>query len=293
MGAKVHHDLDLRTLDREYDNRGKVSPDALQAYRAVWATESERARAALKATLDISYGASALEKLDVFQPERIGPCPVQIYVHGGYWHLGDKRDCSYVALGLCGANMVTVVVNYGLALDVSVGRQVEQVRAAILWVRDNVAQYGGDPTRISLVGHSAGGHLAVMAVSHDEAGIPHLPSGLVKGICALSGVYELAPVRLTSLNQYIGLTEQDVSLLSPANLDFEDGVPLLAGVGSLEGAEFIRQNRAIVRHWSKSSAPVMEKIYEGDDHFSIRTQLRDRDSELCRDIVKLAGQNTF
>ena len=287
----VYRSFDLDSLNRQYDNRGKVTREALEAYRGEWALGSDLARTSFDCALDIQYGATIDEKLDVFKPAAVGPHPVQVYIHGGYWHFGDKRECAYVALGLCANSMVTVVINYGLAPLVSVAQQVEQTVNAIKWVAKNIARYDGDPSSVYVVGHSAGAHLALMTVAREfGARDARLSSGLVKGVCALSGVYDLEPIIRTSMNERIRLIDHEIEALSPARLDCDGDVIALVGVGSLEGEEFIRQTDVLVNRWSQKSSNVRAKIYEGDDHFSIRTGLGHPQSEVCRDIQGLMGR---
>jgi arylformamidase len=204
--SPVFRHFDRPELEREYDNRKKVPADLLEAYRARWRAGSCKARETMPCALDLAYGPSALEKLDVFMPEGGGRNPVQVYIHGGYWHFGDKAECSYVALGFSAAGVITVPINYGLAPEVRIGEQVRQCAAALRWVRDNIAEYGGDPEQIHVTGHSAGAHLAVMLATRDpDSGASPLPPGLVRSVCALSGIYDLEPVRFTVVNDAVRL----------------------------------------------------------------------------------------
>ena len=292
MSSAVFRQYDQATLDREYDNRGKVPLEVLQAYRARWAEGSRKARSTMRCTLDIPYGASPLEKLDVFHPHADGLRPVQIYIHGGYWHFGDKSDCSYVALGFDGLGMVTVTINYGLAPAVQIGEQVRQCAAAVQWVRRHIAAYGGDPEQLYVTGHSAGAHLALMMVAAEAGGgSPLVPPGRLKGICALSGIYDLEPIRAISVNDAVRLEPRDVQRLSPARLACNADAHILVGVGGREGDEYLRQTDVLAAEWSKSAKRLEKKIYPDDDHFSIRTGLNDPSREICQDIRRLLTWN--
>lgn len=294
MSTAIFRHFDLAGLNREYDNRAKVAKMSLNLYRAYWKQHSEAARAMLNCSLDLAYGESSDEILDIFGADGRGANPVQIYIHGGYWHFGDKSDCSYVALGFCGMGMTTVVINYGLAPAVPLARQIEQCERSIRWVRDNIAGFGGDPDRIFLTGHSAGAHLAAMTVA-ERPGKSNIRSaaGFVRGVCALSGLYDLEPIALTTVNEPLRLTGHDVAALSPARLQGPIGVPILVGVGALEGEEFIRQTDLLASRWSQNSSDVTRKIYADDDHFSIRTGLADPKSEVCQDIEALMAHSTM
>ncbi|MGD9924782.1 MAG: alpha/beta hydrolase [Pseudorhodoplanes sp.] len=293
MSAAIFRHFDQAALNREYDNRAKVANTGLNLYRAYWKQNSEVARATLNCSLDLPYGKSSDETLNVFRVgRRGGVTPVQIYIHGGYWHFGDKSECSYVALGFSGLGMTTVVINYGLAPAVPLVRQIEQCERAIRWVSENIADFGGDPESIFLTGHSAGAHLAAMAVAERprDSGVQPAAS-LVRGVCAISGIYDLEPIALTTVNEPLRLTAQDVAELSPARLKGPVKTPVMVGVGALEGEEFTRQTDLLASQWSQNSSDVTRKIYAGDDHFSIRTGLADPKSEICRDIEALVSRS--
>src|SRR5438445_156719 len=155
MPQVVFRDYDRAALDREYDNRAKVkdAPEWLERY----ARESAKARAELSCRLDVAYGPSAGETLDVFPAPGSGPAPVHVFIHGGYWHRLDKADGSFVARGLLPAGAAVVVINYALIPTVQMAELVSQCRASIAWVHRHAASFGGDPRRTFVSGHSAGG----------------------------------------------------------------------------------------------------------------------------------------
>src|SRR5271165_7147511 len=134
MNVAVFRQYDRVALDREYDNAAKISAETLKSYRARWAEQSRWARESIRCNLDLPYGQSAGERLDIFHLEQSSLASVQIYIHGGYWISNDKNDCSYVALGFVGAGYVTVVINYSLIPTVGMAEQVRQCRAALRWV---------------------------------------------------------------------------------------------------------------------------------------------------------------
>ena len=119
-----------------------------------------------------------------------------VYIHGGYWRALDKRDASFVAPPFVAAGALVVVPNYALCPAASIDEIVRQQRAALAWVWRHAAAHGGDPERIVVAGHSAGGHLAATMLATDWPGVdPGLPADLVKGALSLSGVFELEPLR--------------------------------------------------------------------------------------------------
>jgi arylformamidase len=116
------------------------------------------------------------------------------FIHGGYWQALDKSDFSYLAPTFVDAGIAFASLNYDLAPQVSVEEIVRQVRAAIVWLSGHAGDYGADPERIYVAGHSAGGHLTAMALATAWTDWPDAPSRPVKGGCSVSGVYELEPL---------------------------------------------------------------------------------------------------
>jgi arylformamidase len=286
MSDVIFRQYDQAALDREYDNALKISADTLKAHRARWAEQNERARATIPCVLDVPYGSAAGKRLDIFQPSEAGLSPVQVYIHGGYWISNDKKDCSYVALGFTGAGFVNVVINYDLIPNVTMAEQVRQCRAAVAWVHAHIRDYGGDPGQIYVTGHSAGGHLAVSLLTD-----PNIVPGRIKGVSSLSGLYDLEPVRLSFVNEKLGLSERDVDELSPLRLKPRDTAPpLLLTMGAREGDEYIRQHNDLAAAWRPAMPQLVAPIIPNTDHFSMRAALDDPNSDICRLIWKTMGK---
>jgi len=286
MSAVIFRQYDRAALDREYDNALKIPADTLKAHRARWAEQSARARETITRVLDVPYGRAAGERLDIFGVRQTGLAPVQIYIHGGYWISNDKKDCSYVALGFTGAGFANVVINYDLIPAVTMAEQVRQCRAAVAWVHAHIREYGGDPDQIYVTGHSAGGHLAVSLLTD-----PNIVPGRLKGVTSLSGVYDLEPVRLSFVNDKLGLTEREVIALSPVRLQPRDTSPrLLLTMGAREGDEYIRQHNDLAAAWRPAMPGLIAPIIPDTDHFSMRAALDDPNSDICRLIWKTMGK---
>ena len=195
MSQAVFRHYDKRALDAEYNNRAKVK-NAME-WMARYGGESARVRAELPMRFDVPYGPHHGERLDVFLPDGPGPAPVHVFIHGGYWHRLDKADFSFVVRGLRPAGAVTVVVNYGLIPAIDMDTLVRQCRTAVAWVHAHAAEIGGDPARIFVSGHSAGGHLTAMLLATDWTTLGR-PADVVKGGVAISGLYDLEPIRLAA-----------------------------------------------------------------------------------------------
>jgi len=134
-------------------------------------------------------------RLDVFEPKGKKDCPVVLLVHGGAWIMGDNRCCGlYSTVGhfLASQGIVAVLPNYRLSPGVKHPHHIQDVARALAWTRDNIARYGGDPKRIFLVGHSAGGHLvSLLATDESYLKAEGMKAADLKGVVSVSGVYRI------------------------------------------------------------------------------------------------------
>lgn len=263
--------------DAQYNNRARI-PEHAQIF-ARWADDSARARVRCGAVVDLRYGDGPNETLDVFAAPAAG-APVLVFVHGGWWRSLDKRDQSYVAPAFVERGAMVVLPNYALCPAVGIDTIALQLVRALAWTYRNAGRFGGDPARIVVAGHSAGGHLAAMLLCcHWRAVGPDLPPRLVRSALAISGLFELEPLRRTPFLQAdLRLTPRAVRRLSPAGFPPPRG-PLFAVVGGDESEEFLRQNRVIRQAWGARAVPVCESI-PGTHHLSVVDGLADPGARL-------------
>jgi arylformamidase len=273
-------------LDAEYMPRLRV-PDYERFFER-WAREAAIAREREPRRLDIAYGEAPAETLDVFPTTR-DRAPVLVFVHGGYWRAFDKRDFSFIAPGFTREGAMVVVPNYALCPTVTMDTLVLQVARAVAWTWRHAALYGGDPSRIVVAGHSAGGHLTAMMASCRWPDLaPDLPPNVVAGGLAISGLYDLDPLaRAPFLRDDIRLDAAAVRRLSPANFPAPRG-PVFAIVGDAESAEFHRQNDTLRAAWGEAAVPVCEAIPERN-HFDILDDLVDPHARLHGRAMRLLG----
>ena len=273
-------------LNAQYNNRALV-PDYAR-HLARWAEASALSRSQSDCQLDLPYGDGAAEKLDVFVPPRPG-APVLVFVHGGYWRALDKSDVSFVAPVFTQAGAMVVVPNYALCPAVSVEHITLQLVRSLQWVWHNAARHGGDPQRIVVAGHSAGGHLAAMLLSCRWKQVAdELPAQLVGGALSISGLFDMEPLRHTPFLQTdLRLTPASVRRLSPAFFPRPKG-RLYATVGGAESDEFLRQNQLIRDVWGPTAVPVCETL-PGRNHFTVLESLVDPAGRLHDLGLRLLG----
>jgi len=282
--------LDPAWLDTQYNNRARV-PDHARVF-ANWAEASALARARSLAHLDLRYGEGEGETLDIF-PAVSAPAsgaPVLVFIHGGYWRSLDKADHSFVAPSFTADGAMVVVPNYALCPAVSIEHIVLQMAAVVAWVWRHAAEYGGDPTRIALAGHSAGGHLAAMLLSCRWKELAdELPAQPLAGALSISGLYDLEPLRHTAFLQAdLQLTPASVARLSPAFFPRPKGAKLYTTVGIEESEEFLRQNRLIRDVWGPTAVPVCETV-PASNHFTVLRNLAAPDGRLHQLALRLLG----
>jgi len=279
-------------LDRMYNNRVLVPEHP--AYFERWANESAELRDALDARVDLRYGDGPNETLDVI-PARKPGAPVLVFIHGGYWRALDKSEHSFVARPFHERDVCVVVPNYALCpgtpeQPIGIGDIALQLTRALEWTWRNIAKHGGDPARITVAGHSAGGHLAAMLIGCDwKAVAPDLPADLVRNALSISGLHDLRPIQHTPfLAPVLNLSDADALRLSPVFWPAPKRGTLYAVAGADESAEFAHQAEMIRDAWGSVAVPVCE-VLPGLHHFSVLDTLADpaqRLNALAMDLLE-------
>jgi len=184
---------------------------------------------------------------------------------------------------------VVAVVNYALIPAVDMDEVVRQCRAAVAWLAREAPAFGGDARRLTVSGHSAGGHLTAMLMATDWPAVAGLPPDTVRAGCGISGLYDLEPIRLSFLNETLGLTPEAARRHSPIHLRPASRAPLLLAVGALEGPEYHRQTAALAAAWRAHGVPCEVMDMAGHHHFSIVCELEDPESPLGQALRRLVA----
>ena len=278
MGETIYKGFDQEALDDQLDNRKRVPEH--QDFFDRWAGGSAAARRDLDCALDLAYGASAGETLDLFPVPGESSAPLLAFIHGGYWQFLDKGDFSFLAPPFVEAGIAFASLNYDLAPAVGIPEITRQIRAALAWLAREGAAHGIDPGRLYVAGHSAGGHLAAMAALDGWAAGQGLNAHPIKAACSVSGLYELEPIRLSYQQEALKLDPAQVAEQSPGRLSPAGAAPMICAVGAEESQEFLDQQAELVVAWTAAGASVAQVPLPGRNHFSAVEALGEPDHAL-------------
>lgn len=271
MSAPVFKGYTAQKLEQQYNARAAV-PDCESIFEK-WSACSADFRRQSNCELDVPYVSGERGTLDLFRPWR-GDAPVHMFIHGGYWRAMDKSFFSFPAQGLVDKGALVAIANYALCPAASMDEIVQQIRFACKWLWRNCSNYGGNPNAIHVSGHSAGGHLTAMMMATNWPDVASdLPANLIKSGVAISGLFELEPLRYLSLNDDLRLDEKDVRLNSPIFLNPQVKAPLSLVVGEEESDEFQRQSYHFFETWGEKGASVEYIEMPNCNHFTIINQM--------------------
>jgi arylformamidase len=266
----VYATFDQSDLDREYRPSSLI--DDLDVYLDEYARASNEVKSgALQIRLcetDLQYGPGAEETLDLFTSPGNVSAPLHVFIHGGYWQRLSKNESCFAAPMFQQHGSYFAALNYTLAPQQTLTGIVEETRRAISWLYQHADDWGFDREKIYLSGHSAGAHLAMMMLITDWPGLG-LPADIIKGVCAISGVFDLEPVRLS----YVILHE------------LVNRCPVIFAYGDNETAEFKRQTDEYAKLLQDTGIRVTLSEINDRNHFDVILDLADADSWLSRQIL--------
>ena len=282
----LYKNYDQPALDSQYNNRARV-PEFEQIMQQ-WERDSDALRQRVSFQADSAYGAHPREILDIFPASHPG-APVHAFIHGGYWRSLDKELFHFIAAEFMRRDITYVAISYPLAPQATMDEIVASCRQAIIWLFRNIARYNGDPHRIHISGHSAGGHLVAMLMATNWPALAaDLPSDPIKSGCAISGLFNLMPIQLCYVNEDLRMDEAVARYNSPVLLSPSCRSPLLVTVGGAESEEYLAQSQDLADAWS-AQISVTSLIVPEANHFSILDHLVHPTAPLHRAVLAQIG----
>lgn len=240
-------------MSRRYDNSRTVADESVVL--ADFTRRSRQVYQDLPHRRDVPYGAGRRSVLDVFDcPDAVGTL---VFIHGGYWQWCDKADFAFIVPPLRRRRYRCVLLEYDLAPRSRLADIVRQVGGAL----DFLQQQSWAGPALTVLGHSAGAHLAACHLAHPAIKAAHL----------LSGLYDLAPIRGTHLDQALALSDEEIEHCSPARQPAAVQIPCRIAVGSLELPELRWQSAHFARHLQHAcpAAPLSCQVLPGCNHYNI------------------------
>ena len=284
--VKVWLDYTQNELNRQYEQRELV-PNA-DDYMTKHALLSDDVRKRLKCQLDVAYGPAPDQILDIFPaPNPTGP--LVLYFHGGAWTRWHKDNNSYQAPAFINRNITFVSVNFSLVPQVNLDELVRQCRASVKWVWCNAESFNADSKQLFVAGHSSGAHVVGLLTVTDWAKNWTIPTDVIKGAIAASGMYDLEPVRRSSRNDYLELDDNAVIRNSAMRQISERMPPMIIAYGEKEQSEFRRQSRDFAGELHRLGHSCTEIDIPSLNHFEVGEQFADPISTLMQATFELVG----
>ncbi len=285
-GPVVFLDYDQAELDRCYDQANWASNRDIVHVRTD--AHSILSRDTLANMERLAYGPSDIERLDLFRT-KTPDAPTLIYVHGGAWRTGSASRCHAPAETFVHGGVNYIALDF-ISVDEAKGSlfpMIEQTRRAVAWVYKNAKSLGADPERLYVFGHSSGAHLTGNILTTDWPRLHDVPMTILKGGFVSSGMYDLAPVRLSARSKYVNFTDEMVEELSSIRHLDRLNCPIVVAYGDQESPEFQRQNREFAAAVESAGKPVKLVVGRGFNHFEIAESLANPYGLLGREALAL------
>ena len=251
----------------------ELSPEMLGGTNQLFAERNKGLDPATKVTRDIAYGPHERNRLDLFTAEGTSGAPVLVYLHGGGFVMGDKHQAGspfYSNVGDFAARhgMVGVTMTYRLAPDHQFPSGPEDIAACLGWLRDNVAEHGGDPGRIVLAGQSAGAAHVAGYIAHRRFHVA--ADGGIAGAVLMSGIYDTTTCEPNAFAEaYYGKHRAGWGPASCIAGMLNSPVPMLLTVAEFDPQDFQRQAAQFVSQWVEAHGTYPEMHFlTGHNHLS-------------------------
>ncbi len=274
----LYRAMDRSALDAAYNNSAAVIDS--EDFLADWQARSVALRARMPAYLDLAYADKEATRLDFFSCGR-SAAPTLVFFHGGYWQRNSKEGFAFVAEGPLARGFHVAVVGYTLAPYARLDTIVGEARSALRWLSSEIGDLGGNPAQLFVSGWSAGGHLAAVTMSEPAA----------RGGIAISGLYDLEPIRLSYLNDKLRLDPDEARRNSPLlHLPAQAG-KLIVAVGAEELPELRRQSADFAAAWRAHGLACELRELAACHHYAALEELANPEGELALALEKLAVAN--
>ena len=238
---------------------------------------------------NIPYGGLDRERLSIF-PAEIPGAKTLVFIHGGYWYKNNPSDFYLIAEAFRKYGITIVLIGYPLMPDFSMDQLVLSCRKAINWLFQNLSAYNGDPLQMFVSGHSAGAHLSIMMMATNWKNLDEiLPLNTIKGVIAISGLYNLLPVQICYVNDILQMDTETALRNSPVQLLPITPCSLVLAVGGDESAEYKAQSREMFANWKPENEDISLLEIPALNHFSMLTTLTDQSSLLHMSLCQLMG----
>lgn len=278
--GKIYGAYTLTELERQYDIEASVAE--MGSFLRSYSERSAATRARRRSRLDLAYGQSPAETLDLYFAEASTPAPVLVFIHGGGWRSSSKETRAFLADFYCPAGAVFVSLEYPLAPAHTLDEIADAVRRGLAWVEAHADAFGGDAGRIVVAGNSAGGHLAAAAATGPQR-------SLLAGVVTVSGAFDMKPLQLTTANSWLRMDDEAVLRHSPIRHIPSNACPLLAFVGQEEPDEFRRQSRDFAQAWKKRGGRAEYQELPGQNHFSVIGLIGEAGNPISGGVLQLLG----
>lgn len=246
-----------------------------------------RALVELDRLADLSFGDHPLRRLDLYRAEGPGPHPVHVFFHGGYWRAQDKANFACIAPMLVARGVTVAIMNYELCPGSTLDGVADSALAGVEWLHRNVAEYGGDPMRISLSGHSAGAHLVAEALATDWAARGINPAFII-GAVPVSGIFDPAPARLTSVNAELRLEDDVIERRNVEVRPVHVRCPVSLFAGGLEPWHWIDQTYRYAHHLHREGLRPEVHVLPAYGHFDILDDFLQAEAPIGRALVAVS-----
>lgn len=224
----------------------------------------------------LRYGPHPREAIDLFAADDPA-APLAIFFHGGYWQGLDRARFSFVGERLRRRGITTALPSYPLCPEVTLDALLRSAGRAVEAIHRHMGQKGRAPARWMLAGHSAGGHIAARLAGAASGGPAAAPARCV----AISGIFDLAPLRATSLNAALALTPEDAARLS-VRPPGPNGPLMRLAVGKEETPAFLDQSRRFRDRVAQAGGFVHLRCLDGANHYTILEDFMLEPSTLLR-----------